>query len=217
MQDYFWEQGWTDGLPVVPPTEDAVRAMLAAVDADPQHSLGVMQPRNSRATVEKLAINAVMAGCKPEHFPVVVTAVSAALREGFNLAGTAATTGGANQVMIVNGPIAPMLGIQADAACFGPGFRAQRRHRASLPPHRTQRGRPDAGRDGQGHPQLAGPLQLLLRRERGPAARGSRCTSRKATLPRTAPSPCPASSASTASWRAPPAPGSASWAPSSAT
>ena len=83
-----------------------------------------MQPRNSRATVEKLAINAVMAGCKPEHFPVVVTAVSAALREGFNLAGTAATTGGANQVMIVNGPIAPMLGIQADAACFGPGFRA---------------------------------------------------------------------------------------------
>ena len=74
MQDYLgWEQGWTDGLPVVPPTEDAVRAMLAAVDADPQRSLGVMQPSNSRATLEKLAINAVMAGCKPEHFPVVVT------------------------------------------------------------------------------------------------------------------------------------------------
>ena len=52
MQDYFWEQGWTDGLPVVPPTEDAVRGMLAAMDADPQHSLGVMQPRNSRATLE---------------------------------------------------------------------------------------------------------------------------------------------------------------------
>ena len=93
MQDYFWEQGWTDGLPVVPPTEDAVRDMLAAIDTDPQHSLGVMQPRNSRATLEKLAINAVMAGCKPEHFPVVVAGVRAAMREGFNLAGTGATTG----------------------------------------------------------------------------------------------------------------------------
>ena len=124
MQDYFWEQGWTDGLPVVPPTEDAVREMLSAVDADPSHSLGMMQPRNSRATLEKLAINAVMAGCKPEHFPVVVTAVKAALHEGYNLAGTGATTGGANQVMIVNGPVAPKLGIQADAGCFGPGFRA---------------------------------------------------------------------------------------------
>ena len=124
MQDYFWEQGWTDGLPVVPPTEDAVRDMLAAIDADPQHSLGVMQPSNSRATLEKLAINAVMAGCKPEHFPVVVAGVRATMREGFNLAGTAVTTGGAIQVMIVNGPVAPELGIQADAACFGPGFRA---------------------------------------------------------------------------------------------
>ena len=124
MQDYFWEQGWTDGLPVVPPTEDAVRAMLAVVNADPQRSLGVMQPSNSRATLEKLAINAVMAGCRPEHFPVVVAAVRAALVESHNLAGTAATTGGANQVLIVNGPVAPRLGIQADAGCFGPGFRA---------------------------------------------------------------------------------------------
>ena len=124
IQDYFWEQGWTDGLPVVPPTEDAVCDMLAAIDADPQHSLGMAQPRNARATLEKLAINSVMAGCKPEHFPVVVAAVRAALIERYNLAGTATTTGGANQVVIVNGPVALELGIQADAACFGPGFRA---------------------------------------------------------------------------------------------
>ena len=124
MQDYFWEQGWTDGLPVVPPTESAVRDMLSAVDADPQHSLGVMQPSNSRATLEKLAINAVLAGCQPGHFPVVVAAVRAALIDGYNLTGTAATTGGANQVVIVNGPVAPEQGIQADAGCFGPGFRA---------------------------------------------------------------------------------------------
>ncbi len=124
MQDYFWEQGWTDGLPVAPPTEDAVRAMLAGVDGGPSRSLGVMQPSNSRATLEKLAINAVMAGCNPEHFPVVVAAVKAAMRDGFNLAGTAATTGGCNQVVIVNGPAASRLGIQSDAGCFGPGFRA---------------------------------------------------------------------------------------------
>ncbi len=124
VQDYFWEQGWTDGLPVVPPTEGVVRDMLGAVGGEPSRSLGVMQPRNARATLEKLAVNAVMAGCRPEHFPVVVAAVKAALRDGFNLAGTAATTGGANQVVIVNGPAAGRLGIQADAGCFGPGFRA---------------------------------------------------------------------------------------------
>ena len=96
MQDHLWRQGWTDGLPVVPPTEMAVRDMLAAVAGPPSRSLGVMQPRNARATLEKLAVNAVMAGCRPEHFPVVVAAVRAALSDGFNLAGTAATTGGAN-------------------------------------------------------------------------------------------------------------------------
>ena len=124
IQDYCWEQGWTDGLPVVPPTEPLVREMLAAYGEEPAKSLGVMQPRNARVTLEKLAINAVMAGCLPEHFAVVVAAVRAVLHEEFNLAGNAATTGGAAQVVIVNGPIAQQLGINGDAACFGPGFRA---------------------------------------------------------------------------------------------
>ena len=124
VQDYCWEQGWTDGLPVTPPTEPLVREMLASYGGDPAHSLGVMQPRNARATLEKVAINAVMAGCRPEYFPVVVAAVKAALDEDFNLGGNAATTGGAAQVVIVNGPIAKELGINGDAACFGPGFRA---------------------------------------------------------------------------------------------
>ena len=124
VQDYCWERGWTDGLPVVPPTDQLVLEMLAAYKADPAKSLGVMQPRNARVTLEKLAINAVMAGCLPEHFPVVVAAVRAVLHEEFNLAGNAATTGGAAQVVIVNGPIAQQLGINGDAACFGPGFRA---------------------------------------------------------------------------------------------
>ena len=173
MQDYLWEQGWTDGLPVVPPTEDAVRGMLAAIDADPQHSLGTMQPRNSRASLEKLAINAVMAGCKPEHFPVVVAAVRAALVEAHNLAGTAATTGGANQVVIVNGPVANPAGHQRRRRLLRPRVPGQRRHRTRPAAHRPQRSRVDPGRDGQSHAQLAGPLQLLLRRERGPQPLGA--------------------------------------------
>ncbi|NQW22685.1 MAG: hypothetical protein HQ475_04480 [SAR202 cluster bacterium] len=124
IQDYCWEQGWTDGLPVVPPTEPLVRDMLASYGGAPSLSLGTLQPRNAQATLEKLAINAVMAGCRPEYFPVVVAAVKAALDKDFNLGGNAATTGGAAQVVIVNGPIAKELGINGDAACFGPGFRA---------------------------------------------------------------------------------------------
>ena len=124
LQDYCWEQGWTDGLPVVPPTEPLVREMLASYGGDPSLSLGTLQPRNAQATLEKLAINAVMAGCQPEYFPVVVATVKAVLDESFNLAGNAATTGGAAQVVIVNGPLAKELGINGDAACFGPGSRA---------------------------------------------------------------------------------------------
>ena len=124
IQDYCWEQGWTDGLPVVPATEPLVREMLASYGGDPSFSLGTLQPRNSQATLEKLALNAVMAGCRPEYFPVVVAAVKAALDQDFNLGGNTATTGGPAQVVIVNGPIVDELGINGDAACFGPGSRA---------------------------------------------------------------------------------------------
>ena len=124
VQDYCWQQGWTDGLPVVPPTEDLVRRMLATYSEDPSISLGLIQPRNAQVTLEKLAINAVMAGCQPEYFPVVVAAVQAVLQEEFNVAGVSATTGGGTPVIIVNGPVARRLGINGDAGCFGPGYRA---------------------------------------------------------------------------------------------
>lgn len=124
IQDYCWEQGWTDGLPVVPPTEGLVRGMLAGYGEDPSISLGTIQPRNARVTLEKVAINAVMAGCRPEYFPVVVAAVQAVLEEEFNVAGVSSTTGGAAPVVIVNGPEAERLGINGDAGAFGPGFRA---------------------------------------------------------------------------------------------
>ena len=124
VQDYYQEQGWTDGLPVVPATEDLVRRMLLSYGQDPSTGLGVVQPRNAEVTLEKVAINAVMAGCKPEHFPVVVAAVKAALHPDFNIASVQATTGGAAPAVIVNGPVARDLGINGDSGCFGPGYRA---------------------------------------------------------------------------------------------
>ncbi len=124
VQDYYEQQGWTDGLPVVPATEDLVRKMLLPYGQDPATSLGVVQPRNAEVTLEKVAINAVMAGCKPKHFPVVVAAVKAAMQPDFNIAGVQATTGGAAPAVIVNGPVAQELGINGDTGCFGPGYRA---------------------------------------------------------------------------------------------
>ena len=124
IQDYCWEQAWTDGLPVVPATESLVRRMLSVYGENPSLCLGVIQPRNARVTLEKVAINAVMAGCQPEYFPVVVAAVKAVLKEEFNVAGVSATTGGAAPVVMVNGPLAKQLNINSDAGCFGPGYRA---------------------------------------------------------------------------------------------
>ena len=124
IQDYYEAAGWTDGLPVVPATESLVRRMLEGRNEPPDHSFGIMHPRNARVTLEKVAINAVMAGCRPEHFPVVLAAVKAVMRDDFNVAGVSSTTGGAAPVIIVNGPIASELGINGDAGCFGPGYRA---------------------------------------------------------------------------------------------
>jgi hypothetical protein len=119
----FASEGWTDGLPVVPPTEARVAEMLAGSDFDPSVSLGPMPPRWGEATIAKLAVNAVMAGCRPEYFPLIVTAVRAILGKPFNLYGIQGTTNPASPVIIVNGPIAREIGMNARGNLFGPGFR----------------------------------------------------------------------------------------------
>ncbi|MFQ5520364.1 MAG: hypothetical protein ACE5FK_03100, partial [Candidatus Methylomirabilia bacterium] len=120
----FCEREWCDGLPIIPPTPDRVEAMLAAAGGDPADSLGPMPPLWREATMEKLAVNAVMAGCRAEYFPVVVAAVEAMLDPAFNLYGVQATTHPVAPLLIVNGPYAGAIGMQAGAGCFGPGFRA---------------------------------------------------------------------------------------------
>jgi hypothetical protein len=118
----FTERSWGDGLPIIAPTEERVRAMLGARDGGT--SLGVMPPLWRQVTLEKLAVNAVMAGCEPRAFPVVVAAVEAMLDRAFNLYGVQATTHPVAPLIIVNGPYGREIGLHGGSGCFGPGFRA---------------------------------------------------------------------------------------------
>jgi hypothetical protein len=120
----FAAAGWTDGLPIVPPTEDLVAAALATLGRDPAEVVGRLAPRYGAATLEKVAINAVMAGCRPEYLPVVVAAIEAVADDEFNLNGVQATTHVAAPLCIVNGPVRRALDINAGPNCFGQGWRA---------------------------------------------------------------------------------------------
>lgn len=110
VQELFHSNGWTDGLPIVPPTEAAVAQCLEWVGMPPDQLIGIEPVRAQPITAEKLAINAVMAGCLPMHFPVVVTAWSAMLQEEFLLHGTTASTGGCAVLAVINGPIRREIG-----------------------------------------------------------------------------------------------------------
>jgi hypothetical protein len=124
VNELFAGRGWTDGLPIVPPTIARVDEALAWT-AHPRHAaLGEVDPLRGLATVEKLAANAVMAGCRPEYFPVVLAAVQAILDPAFNLRGIQTTDENAAPLLLVNGPIARALGINADYGALGPGWRA---------------------------------------------------------------------------------------------
>ncbi|MGH7645265.1 MAG: hypothetical protein ACREMR_06735, partial [Gemmatimonadales bacterium] len=122
--ELFFERGWTDGLPVVLPTRPRVEAMIAYVGRDPQESLGPVPPKGGEATIEKLAINAAMGGCRPEHFPVVLAAIEAMMDPAHNLNGVSQTTHMCVSLIIVNGPIARELGFNSRDGVFGNGYRA---------------------------------------------------------------------------------------------
>lgn len=124
VQRWFSERGLTDGLPVVPPTEERVAAMVAAVPQAASESLGDLPPRWAEATIEKLAVNAVLAGCRPEVFPVVVAAVRAMLQPEFNLYGVQATTHPVAPMVVVHGPVARQLGVHGGPGLLGPGHPA---------------------------------------------------------------------------------------------
>src|SRR5881296_2641907 len=122
--EFCFQQGWTDGLPVVPPTPDRVSAMLEAARLEPPQQVAFITNRAVAVTAEKVAVNAVMAGCKPEYMPVVVAAVEGIGDPQWSYHGPGTSTGGAAVLLIVNGPIAKELEINCGDNLFGPGWRA---------------------------------------------------------------------------------------------
>ena len=120
----MFDRGWSDGLPVIPPTPERVMRMLAGTTRSPDEIVAIVPPDLVECTVEKVAINAVLAGCKPEYMPVVLAAVEAACTTQFNGHGLLATTYFSGPVLIVNGPLAKAIGMNSGVNVLGQGNRA---------------------------------------------------------------------------------------------
>src|SRR4051812_27454295 len=134
LAEWYFEQGWTDGLPVVPPTTEKMAATVAALGGEPELVECRVPPRYGSLTREVLAINLVMAGCKPEYAPVVRAALLALTQSAFNLNGVQATTHMAAPLLVVNGPVVQAIGMNAGANAFGSGNRAHPTIGPALPP-----------------------------------------------------------------------------------
>ena len=122
--DLWFDKGVTDGLPVVPPTRERVERMLSGTTRVRSELVGQVAPNYGRATVEKIGVNAVMAGCRPDYLPVVLAAVEAACDPAFNLHGLSTSTHFSAPLIVVNGPIRGRIGLNCSFGVFGPGYRA---------------------------------------------------------------------------------------------
>jgi hypothetical protein len=120
----LYARGVTDGLPVVPPTPARVRAAVEASGRAGDELIGLVAPRLGRATVEKIAINAVLAGCRPEYLPAVIAGVEAICDPEFALVGVSGTTDAVAPLLVLNGPVRAALEVNSGAGVFGPGWRA---------------------------------------------------------------------------------------------
>jgi hypothetical protein len=119
-----FDRGWTDGLPVTPPTDERILRMLKGTSRSPSEIIGRIPPNLVECTIEKVAINAVLAGCRPEYMPVLLAALEAALEPVFTLHGVLATTYFSSPIIIVNGPIAKKIGMNSGLNALGQGNRA---------------------------------------------------------------------------------------------
>ena len=124
VHEFMFDQGFTDGLPVVPPTPERVLRMLGGTRRDSQEVIAEIPPNYAPATVEKIAVNAVLAGCKAEYLPVVIAAIEAICTKEFNIHGVNATTMGASPVLVVNGPVRERIGMNMRLGVLGQGTRA---------------------------------------------------------------------------------------------
>jgi hypothetical protein len=124
VNELFLDSHWADGLPIVPPTPALVKEMLAATTRSPDEILGQVAPKNGTATVEKIAVNSVMAGARPEYFPVILAAMDGFLDKHYDLTHVQASTGSFTPVVIVNGPLARELNFNSGIGMLGHGWRA---------------------------------------------------------------------------------------------
>ena len=124
INNLFIEKGWSDGLPIIPPTKEATEKMMGGTKRKPSDVVATIPPCWGEATVEKIAINAVMSGCLPEYMPVIITTIEAMADEKFRLAEIQPTTHPVAPLIIVNGPIAKKLNINSKSGAFGPCWRA---------------------------------------------------------------------------------------------
>ncbi|MDO8532101.1 MAG: hypothetical protein Q7T26_08035 [Dehalococcoidia bacterium] len=124
INDFLLLRKMTDGLPVVPPTERRVRAFIEYARRRASEVIAVIPPANHPATAEKLAVNAVMAGCKPEYMPIVLAAVEAMTEPQFNLNAIQSTSAPAGPMLIINGPIRHEISLNCSSGLLGPGWRA---------------------------------------------------------------------------------------------
>ncbi len=124
VNEIFYKRGWTDGLPIVPPTRERVKEMLRGTDLPPDQVIGIVESVRGQATVEKIAVNAVMAGCRPEYLPIIIAAVEGITDGSFNMLGVQTTDESVAPLLIVNGPIARELNINSSFGLLGPGWQA---------------------------------------------------------------------------------------------
>lgn len=124
VNEWFYLRGWTDGLPIVPPTGERVRKMLKGMDLPADFVVASLEPMLGQATVEKIAVNAVMAGCRPEYMPVLIAAVELVAKPEFDLKGLATTTNPDVPLLIISGPIVEQLDINSGTNTLGRGWQA---------------------------------------------------------------------------------------------
>jgi hypothetical protein len=122
--EYAYDKGWTDGLPIMPATPDEVERFIAASGRPADEVIAVLVPRRGEATVEAIAVNAVMAGCRPEYMPVIIAAVQGVGDPAFPLELMQVTTNPMTPLLLINGPVRQKLDINCGAGCLGPGWRA---------------------------------------------------------------------------------------------
>jgi len=122
--EHAYEQGWTDGLPIIPATPEAVEKFVAAAGRPADYLVALLPPRKGRATVEVIAVNAIMAGCRPEYMPVLIAAVEGVTDPSYPLELMQVTTNPMTPFLLVNGPVRNQLEINYGTGCLGPGWRA---------------------------------------------------------------------------------------------